>query len=189
MPVTASQKSHSQAVSIANLYTLVVPVGPFQLYSVLPNLLCLPGADIADFAVCVVVPALPRYRIRDGFTKLMRTGRRQSVQYRQTAKTARTARVWHYGVEYLAGNVIVVAAECLTRSRPSLHNTDSRRDINKVQSVWGRVRNRRIGGDFMLQHVLYSGVRDGVSWRWRRYRDGSGTLAVPNLMIRHTIFA
>ena len=51
-----------------------VLVRPLELHRVIPQFLGLPGADIADLAVRVVVPPLARYRIGDRFAKLMRTG-------------------------------------------------------------------------------------------------------------------
>src|SRR5437660_2334758 len=41
-------------------------VGPFELHGVGAELLCFPGADVADFAVVVVVPALAGNGIGDG---------------------------------------------------------------------------------------------------------------------------
>ena len=49
-------------------------VGPFQLDGVVAYLFCFPGADIADFAVVLIVPSLSRDWVGDGFGQFMGTG-------------------------------------------------------------------------------------------------------------------
>ncbi len=46
-------------------------VGPFELDGVGADLLGFPGADVADFAVAVVVPALAGDGIGDGFAEFV----------------------------------------------------------------------------------------------------------------------
>src|SRR5215471_13936789 len=61
-------------------FAACIVVRPLELYGVIPKLLGLPGADITDLAVVIVVPTLARYWISDRFTEFVRTGRGQSVQ-------------------------------------------------------------------------------------------------------------
>ena len=49
-------------------------IGPFKLDGVIAELFCLPRADVADFAVVVVVPALAGDGIGDGFAEFVRRG-------------------------------------------------------------------------------------------------------------------
>jgi len=55
------------------LEALIRAIRPFELYCEFTQLLALPGADIADLAVSVIVPPLAGNRIRDRFAKLMGT--------------------------------------------------------------------------------------------------------------------
>ena len=57
-------------------------IRPFQLHRITPEFLFLPGADVADFAVGVVVPPVTWQWIGDGFAELVRTGRGQCIQSR-----------------------------------------------------------------------------------------------------------
>src|SRR5205085_9294845 len=95
-------------------------VRPLALDGVRADLLGLPGADVADLAVGVVVPPLPGDRVGDRFAQLVRASRRERVQRRQAAGTARAAREGHDGVKDPAVDVAVVAAEHLARARPAL---------------------------------------------------------------------
>ena len=52
-------------------------VGPFELHGVAGEGLGLPGADVADFAVVVVVPSAARDRIGDRLAQFVGAGRRQ----------------------------------------------------------------------------------------------------------------
>src|SRR5450755_394075 len=88
-------------------------VRPLQLDHVLADLLGLPGADVTDLAVVVVVPALAWDRIGDGLAQLMRTRGRERVDRRQTSRASRATRIRHRRVEDLSGDVVVVPAERL----------------------------------------------------------------------------
>jgi hypothetical protein len=57
----------STGVPVNILQTLISFVRPFQLHSVLTEFFCFPGADVANFAIGIVVPALARNGIGDGF--------------------------------------------------------------------------------------------------------------------------
>jgi len=49
-------------------------IGPFQLDSEAAQSLGFPCADIADFSVCVVIPASAGNGIGDGFAEFVRAG-------------------------------------------------------------------------------------------------------------------
>ena len=55
------------------LEALFRPIRPFELDRVFAQLLGLPGADIADLSVGVIVPTLAGDRIGDRFAKLVGT--------------------------------------------------------------------------------------------------------------------
>ena len=59
---------------MAKLNAGVSCVGPFELDRVGAKLFCLPSADVTDFAVAVVVPALSGDRVGDGFTEFVGRG-------------------------------------------------------------------------------------------------------------------
>src|ERR1035437_4150694 len=63
-------------------------VRPFQLDGVGAELLRLPGADVADLAVAVVIPTLAWNRIRDRFTQLVRSRRCNCVEHGERACAA-----------------------------------------------------------------------------------------------------
>src|SRR5487761_239088 len=86
-------------------------VRPLQLDAVGAELLCLPGADVADLAIAVVIPTLAWDRVRDRFTELVRSGRCDRVEHGQPAAAAGAVGIWHDRVKDLAIDVVVVAAE------------------------------------------------------------------------------
>src|SRR5450631_1559934 len=92
---------------------LVCLVGPFQLHRVGPDLLRLPSADVADLTVVVVVPALSRNRVGDGFAQLMRTGRREGIERRESARTSHEPRLCHRRIKQLTSDIVVVATKGL----------------------------------------------------------------------------
>jgi hypothetical protein len=56
-------------------------VGPLELHSVHPELLGLPGADVPDLAVRIVIPAGAGHGVGNGLTQLMRARRCQGIQH------------------------------------------------------------------------------------------------------------
>src|SRR5437588_10257516 len=95
-------------------------IGPFLLNCVVANLLCLPGADIADFAVGIVVPALSRDRVGDCFAQLVRTGVGQGIKNRQIGGAAGAIRVWLNRVEDLPIDTVMVTAKHLAGTTSTL---------------------------------------------------------------------
>src|ERR1700736_29294 len=88
-------------------------IRPFQLHGVVTYLLGLPGADIANFSIRVVIPALTGDGVGDGLAKFMRTGGSQCIENGQIAEATATTRVWHHCVKDLARDIAVIAAESL----------------------------------------------------------------------------
>ena len=95
------------------LLALVASVGPFLLHFVCAERLYLPGADVANLAVVVVIPAASGNRVGDGFAELVRAGGSERVERAERAEAAIAVRVGHGGVEDLAVDVVVVSAERL----------------------------------------------------------------------------
>jgi hypothetical protein len=58
---------HSHSMSEGLLEALIRLIRPFELYCEFAQLLALPGTNIADLSVGVIVPALAGYRIGDRF--------------------------------------------------------------------------------------------------------------------------
>ena len=103
------------------LDTIVVLIRPFQLHIVVADLLELPGADVTNLTIIVVVPPLAGDRIRDSFCQFVGGSARQGIECIQPTEAARTAGIGHHGVVYLlAIDIAVVATEGLTRPRASL---------------------------------------------------------------------
>src|SRR5665213_2896276 len=92
-------------------------VGPFELNGVSAQLLGLPGADIADLAIAVVIPTLARNRVGDRLAQLMRAGRGYRIDCGERTAAARAVGIGHHRVEDLAVDVVVVAAEGRARAR------------------------------------------------------------------------
>src|SRR5206468_11301567 len=99
---------------LATSDALVRLVRPFELHSVGTELPGLPGADVADLAIGIVVPPLSRNGIGIRLAQLVRAGGRQRVEHREAARTVGAARIGHDGIEHLRANGVVVAAERLT---------------------------------------------------------------------------
>src|SRR5882762_11217170 len=103
--------------ALPRLEALIGLIRPLQLYRVVADLLGLPGTDVADLAVGVVVPALPRDRIGDRFAQFVRCGRGQRLPGREAAAAAGATRIGHHRVKDLARDIVVVPAECLAGCR------------------------------------------------------------------------
>src|SRR5215471_20817295 len=86
-------------------------VGPFELHRVSIQLLCLPGANVADLTVRIVVPALSRDRIGNGFAQLMRGRGGQGVERREPALASGAIRIGHGRVEDIIAGGVVIAAK------------------------------------------------------------------------------
>src|SRR4051812_2892518 len=102
----------------------------------------MPGANVANFAVHVVVPATAGNRVGDRLGQLMRTGAGQGIECTQTAQTAVAIGIWHGCIKNLAAYVAMVPAECLTGLRPALNHGYAGREIDEVQEVRVRLWKR-----------------------------------------------
>src|SRR5215467_2526219 len=92
-------------------------VRPFKLHGVSIQLLCLPGTDVANLPVCIVVPALTWNRIGDGFAQLVGRRQGQGVERREPAKASCAVCVGHHCVQDVIAGGVVIAAKIGTRSR------------------------------------------------------------------------
>src|SRR5581483_6439941 len=104
-----------------NLLNAVIGViRPLHLHGVVADLLDLPGANVADLPIILVVPSLSWDGVSYGLAQLNGTGRGQRVEYGEIACSARAIRIGHHGIENLPIDGIVIAAECLARACTSL---------------------------------------------------------------------
>jgi hypothetical protein len=109
------------------LQTGPILVRPLELDLIGSERLRPPGADIADLAIGIVVPTLPRYWVGDRFAELVRTGRRQCVKIGQAAETSGATRIRHDRIKYLTVDLVVVAAKRLARLRGTQRHDDAGR--------------------------------------------------------------
>ena len=149
------------------LQALVCFVGPLELDGEAAERARLPGADVADFTVVVVIPTLAGNGIGDRFAKFVRCGGGERIERRGAAEAARAAGVRHHGVENIVIDRVVVAAKNLARGAAALRDGDSGRKENKIKCIHrcGRQRARR---NLLLQELLDGGIVD------RFPRRGSG---------------
>src|SRR5713226_6117069 len=103
-----------------DLDATVGSVGPFELDGVGAEGARLPGADVADFAVVVVVPALAGDGIGDRFAEFVRRGGGERVESGDAAETAGAARVRHHAVEDAVIYGVVIATENFAGGAASL---------------------------------------------------------------------
>src|SRR5207302_3753253 len=76
--------------------TIVRLIGPYLLHIVLADHLELPGTDITNLPIVVIVPPLARNRIGDGFGQFMRGGACQGLERRQPTEAAGTPGIGHH---------------------------------------------------------------------------------------------
>src|SRR5579864_6792768 len=146
-----------EANASPGLQALVGLVGPFELDGEATERAGLPGGNVADFAVVVVVPALARDRIGDRFAKFVRCGGSERVERRGAAEAAGTAGVRHHGVENIVIDRVVVAAENLAGSAAPLSDGDSGRKENKIKCI-GRCGRECARRNLLLQELLDGGI-------------------------------
>src|SRR5207245_5288169 len=121
--------------------TLSLVVRPLHLHGVAGHLLEVPGADVADLTVHVVVPASAGNRVGDRLAQLVGAGARHRVQRRKTAQTASAGRVRHHRVVRFAG-VVVIAAVALAGAAAAHDRDDARIEVDEVERVPGDLRYR-----------------------------------------------
>src|SRR6266567_8058161 len=152
-------------------------IGPFLLNCVGTNLLRLPGTDIADFAISIVVPTLPRDQVGNCFAQLVRTGVSQSIKYRHIAGAAGAIRIRLYRVEDLPIDIVMVATKRLAGTTSALFHSNSRWDVNEKKRVCARLRESGVIGNLVLEHVLYVRVGYRLAWIGRGHRGSAGAAA------------
>src|SRR5690349_6099535 len=118
-----------------SLHARARSVGPFELDSVVAKRAGLPSADVTDFAVGVVVPALPGNGIGDRLAEFVRGRRGKCVERRESAGAAGTARIGHYGVVDVAAESVVVTAERLARGAVSLDYLHAVGKVDEIKSI------------------------------------------------------
>ncbi len=175
------------AIQIKQSETAVGLVGPFELNGVAAKHAGLPRADVADFAVVVVVPALAGDGVGDGFAELVRAGGRESVEVGDAAKTARAARVRHHRVKDAVVDRVVIAAGDLAGGAAALGDGDSGRQEKEIESV-GRGRGQSAGGDFLLYQILDCGIVHRFPRRWSRECDSANEQAAGDRVVRDAVF-
>src|SRR5207249_4058490 len=107
----------------------------------------------------------------------------------QAACAASATRIWHDGVEDLAVDVIVVAAESLAGARASLDNYHSRRQIEEIQRVRVGLWKSRIVHNLPLQEMLNGRIAraargNGIGERGCAHEGAMVDRAVGNVVFR-----
>src|ERR1700676_1834606 len=137
-------------------------VGPFELNGVSAQLFVFPGADVADFAVAVVVPSLAGDGIGDGFAEFVGRSGSERGEKRDAAEAACTAWEGHGGVEDAVGRGVVVAAEILAACRATKFHLGAGREKDEVERVGVGGRNRA-AREFGLEQGLNGGILNGFA--------------------------
>src|ERR1700720_279709 len=107
-------------------------VGPFELDGVGAERFGFPGADVADFAVVIVVPALAGDRVGDGFREFMGTRGSEGGEEGDSAEATGAAGERHGGVEDAVGGGVMVAAEILAACGAALLHLRTGREKDEV---------------------------------------------------------
>src|SRR6202790_3855228 len=170
----------------ALLETTVGGVGPFELDGVATEGAGLPGADVADFAVVVVVPASPWDGIGDRFAELVRGGGGERVESGDSAEATGATGIGHDGIKDVVVDGVVIAAENLAGGAAALGNGNTRGKENEIEGV-GSCGRESTGGDLLLEECLDGGVVDGFSWR-SGDGDGADEQAAGDLLVGDAIF-
>src|SRR3984893_10023728 len=159
---------------------LVLGVGPLHLHVVPGDLLEVPGADVADLPVDLVVPAGPRHRVGDRLAELVGASAGEGVERRHPSQAARARGGLHHRVLVLADRV-VVAAVVLARLAPAHDGDDARLEIDEVQRVARGLRHR-LGGDPGLELPADRRVRHAAHRRARGDQLGPTKPPVPDAL-------
>jgi len=181
-------EAHDKQDAGATLQAAIGGVGPFELDGIDTEGARLPGADVANFAVVVVVPALARNRIGDRFAELVRRGGSERVESGTAAETASAAWIWHHGVEGVVVDGVVIAAENFAGGATALGDRDAGRKENEIERVGG-CGGQRAGGDLLLQEFLDGGIVNRFSRSRSCEGDGAGARAVADFQTGGAVFA
>ena len=163
-------------------------VGPFELDGVGAELFGFPGADVADFAVVVVVPALAGDGISDGFAKFVRACGRERWQDREPAHAAGAAGIRHGGVKDPFGSDVVIAAKNFAAGAAALLHRGAGRKKDKVErvGVGGRKGSVR---EFRFDQGLNRRILDGFAGLGRSENFCADALAVADGFSGDAVFA
>ena len=162
-------------------------VGPFELDGVGAELFGFPGADVADFAVAVVVPALTGNGVGDGFAEFVGRGGSERGEERESADAAGAAREGHGGVEDTVGRGVVVAAEILAAGRATKFHLGAGRKKNEVERIGAGGRNRAVC-ELGFEQGLNGGILHGFARLGRGENFSADAFAVANGFSRDTVF-
>src|SRR6266568_1680151 len=99
---------------IRALYTRIFLIAPLFLYCPASINSGLPGTDVPNLAVLIVIPATPRYGVSYGLTYLMSSHRCKRVQHRHAPCTACTVGIRQHSVVVLT-IIRVIATKLLAR--------------------------------------------------------------------------
>src|SRR2546427_757590 len=110
-------------------------VRPDQLHRVSAELLVLPGTDVADLAIGVVIPPLTGHRVGDRLGELVGADRRQRVERLQVAEAPRAIGIRNDRVIQPTRGPVVITAECLAGAlAPGLHRAVGGRGVGGALS-------------------------------------------------------
>jgi hypothetical protein len=163
-------------------------VGPFELDGVAAEDPSLPGADVADFAVVIVVPTLAGDGVGNGFAEFVGRSGCERVEVSESAETPRAAGIGHDGVEDAVVDGVVIAAEHFAGSGASLNDLHAGRKKNEIKSV-GSGGGEDAGGDLRLEHLLNGGVLHGFAWLGSGESVGPREQAVADFLTGDAVFA
>src|SRR6266851_2033447 len=101
----ASTTFATEAAAASASCALARVVGPLELHRVGAKRPGLPGADVADLAVLIVIPTLAGDGIGDRLAQLVRAGRGERIQYGQRSDASTAIGVRHHRIEDVAQTV------------------------------------------------------------------------------------
>jgi len=148
----------------------------------------LPGADVADFAVVVVVPALAGDGVGDGFAEFVRRCGGESIDVGESAETSSAAGIRHDSVEDVVVDGVVIAAEDLAGCGASLNNLHAGWKKYEIEHV-GSGGGKGAGRDLRLEHLLNGGVLHGFGWGGGEESVGSDKQAMADFLAGDAVFA
>lgn len=139
--------------AIAMLNAALGVIRPLHLHSVVADLLKMPGADVANLSIILIVPSLPRNGVRYSLAQFVGTGCRKGVEDGEVVHAALAIGIGHHGVENLPVNGIVIATECLAGAYLSLRDGRTAGQIDKVKRVGSWLWECAVG-DSIVEHLL-----------------------------------
>ena len=169
-------------------HAVVGLVRPLELHDVVADCLGFPGANIADLAVVVVVPALAGNGIRNRLAELVRGGGSQCFEHSQPSDAPLAAGIRHHGIKSLPPNIIVVPAERLAGGAATLDYLHPGWKEYEVKRIRTGLRYCRVVGNLLLNKLLDCTVLDRMLQRWRGNRNASTSCTAGDLLSGDTVF-